>query len=90
MAVEREACVSNREGLHFRPIMQFVDLASKFRSKITVHVEDRSADSRSAMELLMLVAVQGTRLKIVADGADAQQAAEALVELVNSGFNEPK
>jgi phosphotransferase system HPr (HPr) family protein len=90
MAIEREASISNREGLHFRPIMQFVDLASKFRSKITVHVEDRQADSRSAMELLMLVAVQGTRIKIVADGADAEQAADALVALVNSGFNEPK
>lgn len=88
MPIERQAVICNDEGLHFRPIMQFVDVASRYESTITVHCEDRQADGRSPMELLMLVATNGSTLKIVADGADAEEAITALAGLIESGFNE--
>lgn len=85
---EVEVVVNNKEGLHFRPIMQFVDQAVRFSSRVRVHCAEREADGRSPMELLMLVAVAESRLRIVADGADAVPAAEALAKLVESGFGE--
>ncbi len=85
---EVEVVVKNKEGLHFRPIMQFVDLAVRFSCRIRVYCGEREADGRSPMELLMLVAVQGSKLRIVTDGADAVDAAETLVKLVESGFGE--
>ena len=88
MTVERETVIRNKEGLHFRPIMQLVDAASRFSSRIRVHCEDREADGCSPMELLMLMATQGTKIKVVADGADAAEAADTLVALIESGFNE--
>lgn len=90
MAARREVSIQNQEGLHFRPIMQFVDLASKYRSRITVQCEDRKADARSPMELLMLVATKGTLLEIEAVGEDENDVVEALAALVLSGFDEPK
>lgn len=78
----------NREGLHFRPIMQFVDMALKYSSAIQVRHKDREADGRSPMELLMLVATFDSRLVIVAQGADAAPALGALTKLVESGFGE--
>lgn len=88
MALEREAVIRNREGLHFRPIMRLVDTASRYQSQVTLHVDDRSADARSPMELLMLVATAGTKLRVVAEGQDAQEALDALCGLIESGFNE--
>ena len=88
MAVEREVVIRNKEGLHFRPIMQFVDTAQRFSAGVTVRCGDRTADGRSPMEMLMLVATQGTRVCVVADGADAEQLVQALVSLVESGFGE--
>ncbi len=85
---ELEVVVKNKEGLHFRPIMQFVDQAVRFSSRVRVHCAEREADGRSPMELLMLVAVAESRLRIVADGADAVSAAETLAKLVESGFGE--
>ena len=85
---EVEVVVTNKEGLHFRPIMQFVDQAVRFSCRIRVYCGEREADGRSPMELLMLVAVAESRLRIVADGADAVPAAEALAKLVESGFGE--
>jgi len=88
VAMERETVIQNKEGLHFRPIMQFVDVASRFSAQVTVHCEDRDADACSPMELLMLMATQGTRVKVVADGTDAESALDALVGLIETGFNE--
>jgi len=88
VAVEREVVIPNKEGLHFRPIMQFVDVAQRFQAGLTVHCEDRQADGRSPMEMLMLVATQGSRVRMVADGADAEQLVQALAGLVESGFGE--
>ena len=87
-AAQRDVAVPNAEGLHFRPIMQFVDTASRFSARITVQCNERRADGRSPMELLMLVATQGCKLRLVAEGDDAQGALDALVRLIESGFNE--
>lgn len=86
--LSREVVVPNREGLHFRPIMQFVDKAIQFSCGLKVRHKDREADGRSPMELLMLVATCGSRLIIVAQGADAVSALDALTKLVESGFGE--
>ena len=88
MAIEREIVISNKEGLHFRPIMQFVDIAQRFQAGVMVHCEDRAADGRSPMEMLMLVATQGATVRVVVDGSDAEQVLDALVQLVESGFGE--
>lgn len=88
MAYEREIEVRNKEGLHFRPIMRLVDEAARFSARLVIANADREADARSPMELLMLVATQGTRLRIRADGDDEQAAVEALLTLFESGFGE--
>lgn len=86
--ITRETAVRNREGLHFRPIMRMVDEVGKFSARLVVRCEDRVADARSPMELLMLVATQGTKLIVEGDGPDARQAVDALVDLIESGFDE--
>ena len=88
VAVERETVIPNKEGLHFRPIMQFVDIAQRYQAGVTVHCADRAADGRSPMEMLMLVATQGSKVRVVADGADAEQLLDELIRLVESGFGE--
>lgn len=88
VTLERDVVIPNKEGLHFRPIMQFVDLAGQFRARVTVQCQGRKADGRSPMELLMLVATQGCKLKVAVEGEDAQAALDALAGLIEAGFNE--
>lgn len=68
--------------------MQIVDLLSAYGATVTVRVEDRAANARSPLELLMLMATQGTRIHCAADGDDAPAALDALVKLIETGFNE--
>lgn len=68
--------------------MQFVDVAQRYSAQIKVLCGGREADGRSPMELLMLMAMHGATLKLVADGGDAPDALAALAALIESGFGE--
>lgn len=73
-----------------RPAMQFVDIANSFDSKISVTSRKTTVDGKSIMQMSMLAATCGTKLKIRAEGHDAENAVAALQELVeNKHFNEP-
>ena len=91
MTVSKEVIISNKLGLHARPAMQFVDVANQFQSTVTVHKggdEPGEADGKSVMQMIILAAVEGTPLKIDAEGADAEEAIAKLAELVESKFGE--
>lgn len=80
--------IVNRLGLHARPAMSFVDLATTFQSAVTVSKPDCSVDGKSIMQMMMLAASEGTELEISAEGEDAEQACKALKALVDGGFDE--
>lgn len=86
MTHEIEIEIRNRDGLHMRPAMEFVDLANSFESDITVSHQDMSIDAKSIMQMTMLAATHGTRLKLVAVGSDSARAVKALQELVEQKF----
>ena len=80
--------IANEQGLHARPVMRFVDLASRFQARVLVQRDDRLVDGKNPMEMMLLEAVKGTTLEIRACGEDAQEAVDALADLVRSGFGE--
>ncbi len=89
-ACEAEVEIKNADGLHMRPAMQFVDVATRFASDITVSSSENAVDGKSIMQMSMLAATCGTKLRIKAQGSDAQQAIDALRELVEvKMFGEP-
>ena len=82
--------IKNADGLHMRPAMQFVDLASQFDCEITVSNGTTDADGKSIMAMSMLAATCGTRLKLTAEGPEAERAIAALREMVEVRmFDEP-
>lgn len=87
----KEILVMNKLGLHARPAMQFVDVANQFSSSVTVHKggdEPCDADGKSVMQMIILAAVEGTPLRITAQGDDADQAVQKLAELFETRFGE--
>ena len=87
---EADLEIKNAEGLHMRPAMQFVDVANRFQSDIVVSNDQTKVDGKSIMNISMLAATCGTKLRVRAEGPDAQQAVEALRELVEvKHFDEP-
>ena len=92
LVCEVEVEIKNADGLHMRPAMQFVDVSSQFKCDVTVSVsnEETEVDGKSIMQMSMLAATCGSKLKIRAEGSDAEQAVNALKELVEDKmFDEP-
>lgn len=85
---EGEFTVQRQLGLHARPASQFVVLAGRFESEITVGRGKEWVDGRSVLSLLSLAAGNGTRLRIRAVGVDAEEAVEALGELLEAPSTE--
>lgn len=80
--------IRNRLGLHARPAMSFVDVATQFKCQIQVAKGSQVVDGKSIMQMMMLAATQGTELEIQASGADAPRAIDALRDLVERKFDE--
>ena len=86
----RNVLVQNRTGLHARPASEFVALAKKYQSKVTIRLagEDNAVNAKSVMLLLSVGIEQGDEVVITADGEDETAAVDALVSLVESKFAE--
>ena len=50
--------------------------------------QENSVDAKSIMQLMMLAAVCGTKLKIEANGSDAEASVQSIKELIENSFNE--
>jgi len=88
--VKRTVTVVHRQGLHARPAALFVEIASRFFSRVTVKKGRRHVDGKSIMGLLTLAARQGSRISIVVDGPDSQDALEQLARLVTEPLSETR
>lgn len=80
--------IVNEQGMHARPVMQFVDLANQFESAISVAKGDQVVDGKSPMEVMLLEATCGTELTLTATGQDASRAVQALADLIARRFKD--
>ena len=90
-SVKRTVTVVNPQGLHARPADLFVKTANRFDATVEVTKGSETVDGKSILSILTLAAEYGTDLEIQAIGADAEEALDALVALVEQGFeaNDP-
>jgi phosphocarrier protein HPr len=80
--------ICNRRGLHARASAKFVTLASQFDATVTVSKDGSEVLGTSIMGLMMLAAATGDEIEVRAEGAQADAALAALVELVEGKFGE--
>jgi phosphocarrier protein FPr len=79
----------NAHGLHARPAARFVHLSGNFKADILVHNLTKGkgpASAKSLNAVLSLAADHGDELAIMARGPQAQEALEALRQLVEAEF----
>lgn len=87
-AIRRQVTIQNKLGLHARAAANFVKIAFRFQSEIELIKGEQRANGKSIMGLLTLAASRGTPVTIAAQGSDAEEAVDALAELVDNKFGE--
>lgn len=88
MQVEAEISVVNQTGMHARAAAQFVQTASRFSADVFVSKDGSEVNGKSIMGVLLLVAGQGSVLRVRCEGPDAKDCLDALQQLVHKGFGE--
>lgn len=87
-----EVELRNPSGLHARPAATFVRKAGAFTSDVRVtnltRDPTKSASARSVIGVMGLGVGRGHRVRLEADGADAEEAVASLVELIAAGLGE--
>ena len=86
--VSKDVVINNQVGLHARPATFFIQKANEFKSSIWVEKEERRVNAKSLLGVLSLGIVKGTEIRIIADGADENEALETLSALIDSDFIE--
>jgi phosphocarrier protein HPr len=84
----RKIAISNVFGLHLRTASKFVDTAKAYQSEIQVCCKGIAANGKSVLSLLGLAAECGTMLALEARGLDANDAVDALADLILARFHE--
>ena len=82
--IRRTVTVRNPMGLHMRPATLFAQAARGFQSCITVRYGEKTADGKSSLDLILLVALEGAELILEIDGEDASLAVEPLANILGS------
>lgn len=89
MECSRTVLIQNRLGLHARAAVKLVELAQTYQASITVSNEENKAMSAdSVMGLIMLESAQGQHVTVVCEGAEANEALEAVCDLIACKFEE--
>ena len=78
----KKVMVQNQVGLHARPATFFIQKANEFKSSIWVEVEDRKINAKSLLGVLSMGITKGTRVSIIAEGPDEEEAVKALTDML--------
>jgi phosphocarrier protein HPr len=86
--VERTVTIRNRAGLHTRPAATLVKTAARFQAEFFIQKDGMEINGKSIIGVMTLAAEQGSELLLRFEGPDELDAAEAVVRLFESGFDE--
>ena len=88
MMISKNLTILNKLGLHARAAAKLVALSNNFKSEIILVKDNKSADARSIMKLLILSASKGSVLEVNVKGKDQEEAMRSIEELFLNGFDE--
>ncbi|RIV24252.1 HPr family phosphocarrier protein [Alicyclobacillaceae bacterium I2511] len=81
--LENTVVVNLRSGLLARPAALFVQEANRFSCEIFVEKDGKTVNAKSIMGIMSLAIAHGQEVKVRAEGSDAQQAVETLIEMIS-------
>jgi phosphocarrier protein len=86
--IERQVTIKNRAGLHTRPAATLVKTAARFQAEFMIRKDNFEINGKSIIGVMTLAAEQGSILVLKFEGVDEGEAAAAVVDLFERGFDE--
>ena len=86
--IKTTTTISNKLGLHARASAKLTKLAGSFPCEVWISKGDRRVNAKSIMGVMMLAAGIGSVVELETDGAQEQEAMDALLALLADKFGE--
>ncbi|OAM89882.1 HPr family phosphocarrier protein [Termitidicoccus mucosus] len=86
--IVKELIVQNKMGIHARPAAMIVRITNRFKADVLVEKDEEQVNGKSIMGLMMLAAGKGSKVKFLANGADAEQMLAEIEQLFARKFDE--
>ncbi len=86
--ISQKLTITNKLGLHARAASRLVNRASQFESEVCIDKQGNRINAKSIMGVMMLAASKGTEILLEVDGNDEQDCMQAIVQLIDSRFDE--
>ncbi|MBI5862016.1 MAG: HPr family phosphocarrier protein [Rhodocyclales bacterium] len=83
-----EVEITNKLGLHARASAKLTQLAGSFPCEVWMERGSRRINAKSIMGVMMLAAGKGTTVTVDTDGEQADEALQAILQLINDRFGE--
>lgn len=78
----QQSVVQCESGLHNKQATFFIQKANEFQSSIWMEVEERRINAKSLLGVLSMGIIKGTRVLLIAEGSDEQEAVTVLSEML--------
>ncbi len=86
--ISQKLTIINKLGLHARAASKLVNTAGQFESDVFIDKQGNRINAKSIMGVMMLAASKGTEILLEVDGNDEQDCMQAIVQLIDSRFDE--
>ena len=86
--IKTTTTISNKLGLHARASAKLTKLAGSFPCEVWISKGDRRVNAKSIMGVMMLAAGIGSDVELETEGAQEQEAMDALLALIADKFGE--
>lgn len=86
--ISQTLTITNPSGLHLRPAGNLCNEAMKYRSLVTFSFDGGTFNAKSVLSVLGACVKCGDEIELVCEGADEQEAMEALAGAIRSGLGE--
>jgi len=88
MIIEKDFIIETNAGLHARAAALLVHCTSNFKSRVQITKDGDTVNGKSIMGVMMLAAVKGSTITVRIDGEDAEEAMNAVENLIRRKFDE--
>jgi phosphocarrier protein len=86
--IKKSVTISNKLGLHARASAKLTKLAGSFPCEVWLSRGDRRINAKSIMGVMMLAAGIGSTVELETNGAQEEEAMNAIVQLMDDKFGE--
>jgi phosphocarrier protein HPr len=86
MSMTGSATIRNERGIHARPSSEVAKEALKYKSKITITYNGKTANAKDVLQIIILELFRGTVVQLTTEGEDEKPAFEAIKALLEKEY----